>query len=87
MRERLESLCPGKWMIAKGDNDTEFYIWLDRRKDRIDLCGPGWKSLNEAYDLQMGDKVTFAFSAERNHFYASVLSCGKIKPLVRFPGM
>ena len=74
-------------MIAKADSDTTYYIWLDRRNDIIDLCGPGWKSLNEAYDLQMGDKVTFVFSEEQNHFYASVLSCGKIKPLFCFPGM
>ena len=74
-------------MIAKGDNDTKFYIWLDRRNDRIDLCGPGWKSLYEAYDLHMGDVVTFAFSAEHNHFYVSVLSGHEIKPLVRVPGM
>lgn len=94
IKERLKSLCPGKWLIAKGgrdDNDeTTHYIWLDRRSDeRHDLIGPGWKSLWEAYDLHMGDYVTFAFVEQHNHFHVEVISgqTGIIKPWVRFPGM
>ena len=103
VRARLDNMCPGKIMIAKGSrvppdyggivvikpNESTHPIWMERIGwGTAYLQGPGWRALVHAFCITLRDMVIFNFDQEHRVFNVEVLSGdGDIKPWSRCPGM
>ena len=63
------------------------HLWIDRGERCYILCGPMWKSLCEAYKVEIGDTLIFSYEEELKLFSIEVLSDEKkTKPFDCFPG-
>lgn len=96
-RHRLDSLCPKRWMKANGfrpaiteggEFETMHHIYLSPWGETVLLCGPYWRSMIDAFRVELLDTVTFTFNEENNLFDIQVVSNNNdVKLLHGFPGL
>jgi hypothetical protein len=66
-------------------------LFLEKTATRTTICGPYWRSMVRAYDIQVGDEVSFNYDEEDDILDVTVYQHGdngkERKLLVGDPGM
>ena len=96
-KTRLLNLCPSNVLKARGrlannlygqDEDYSIHhINIIKTRSLIYICGPYYRSLVEAFNLQFGDTIIFNWNRDAYLFDVSVTSSSGIpKFWIGFPG-
>jgi hypothetical protein len=62
-RERLNKFTKN-WLVARTPNFRKYDLFLRKDRLRTYICGPYWKSLIRAYDIEVGDVVHFEYNED-----------------------
>jgi hypothetical protein len=78
------------WMLAHCSWRT-YDLYLEKTATRTTICGPYWRSMVRAYDIQVDDEVSFKYDEEDDILDVTVYPHGdngkERKLLVGDPGM